>query len=207
MWSDVLPLAVAMMAGPQIISALVFITAKDPVRVSLAYIGGITLATVVGVYAAFLIFRFLFPGVNVANTGTQAGASFIEILLVLALIGLSIWSFMGRKTSKPPEWLNNLAGKNQREAFRLGWLVIWLMPTDVLIILTAGIHLARGQQGMAAVIPFIFTVALIAALPLLSYLLFRSQMHQAMPGIRRWIDSNGWLINIFVYVLFIFIIL
>src|SRR5688572_24293175 len=126
MWSDVLPLAIAMMAGPQIISALVFITTEKPVKVSLAYIGGIALATTLGVYAVFLLFRFVFPDINVPDSGANSGASLIEVLLVAALAFLAIRSYTNRADSKPPEWLNKLTESTPGRAFKLGLLVIWL---------------------------------------------------------------------------------
>ena len=34
----ILPLAITMMAGPQILSAIIFVTGSEPVKVSLAYV-------------------------------------------------------------------------------------------------------------------------------------------------------------------------
>jgi hypothetical protein len=48
---------------------------------------------------------------------------------------------------------------------------------------------------------------LIAALPVLSYLLFRRRAQQVMPKVRDWMNTNSWLVNIIVYVVFIFLIL
>ncbi|MFI0417580.1 hypothetical protein [Spongiactinospora sp. 9N601] len=49
---QVLPLAVTMVAGPQIMSAIILLTHRQVVRVPLAYLAGVTIATVAGVALA-----------------------------------------------------------------------------------------------------------------------------------------------------------
>ncbi|MDW6058357.1 GAP family protein [Streptomyces sp. FXJ1.4098] len=46
---QILPLAVTMMAGPQIVAAVILVTAPRPVRVSLAFLLGVAVATAAGV--------------------------------------------------------------------------------------------------------------------------------------------------------------
>jgi hypothetical protein len=48
---------------------------------------------------------------------------------------------------------------------------------------------------------------LIAALPLLGYLLFHRRARTAMPKVRDWMNSHAWLVNIIVYCIFIVLIL
>ena len=51
----VLPLAITMMLGPQIMSDIIFVTAPKPVRISLAFVAGVAIAATVGV----IIMRFV----------------------------------------------------------------------------------------------------------------------------------------------------
>ena len=48
---------------------------------------------------------------------------------------------------------------------------------------------------------------LIAALPLLAYVLFHRRAVRAMPSVRDWINGNAWLLNIIVCLIFIALIL
>jgi hypothetical protein len=48
---------------------------------------------------------------------------------------------------------------------------------------------------------------LVAALPLLLYLLFHRRAQRLMPKVRDWMNTNSWLVNIIVYVVFILLIL
>jgi len=41
----------------------------------------------------------------------------------------------------------------------------------------------------------------------LSYLLFRSRAKVLMPKVRDWMNTNSWLVNIIVYIVFILLIL
>ncbi|MBV9454527.1 MAG: GAP family protein [Rubrobacter sp.] len=82
-----------------------------------------------------------------------------------------------------------------------------LFPSDVIILLTVGVNLEHDDLGLGAVLPFIAATTLIAALPLLLYLLFYSRAHRLMPQVRGWMNTHSWLANIIVCVIFIALIL
>ena len=63
-----------------------------------------------------------------------------------------------------------------------------------------------GNRDLASV-PFVAATILIAALPVLSYLLFRRRAQRVMPKVRDWMNANSWLVNIIVYIVFILLIL
>jgi small neutral amino acid transporter SnatA (MarC family) len=46
---QILPLAITMMAGPQIMAAIIFVTAPKALRVSVPFLAGVAIATTVGV--------------------------------------------------------------------------------------------------------------------------------------------------------------
>jgi heme A synthase len=58
-----------------------------------------------------------------------------------------------------------------------------------------------------AALPFIGATILVAALPLLAFLLFHRRAKRAMPAVRDWTNSHSWLVNIIVCVVFIVLIL
>ena len=51
MSSAILPLAITMMAGPQIMSAIIFVTSEQALKNSTAFVGGVLVATTIGVAA------------------------------------------------------------------------------------------------------------------------------------------------------------
>ena len=78
---------------------------------------------------------------------------------------------------------------------------------DLVILVTVGINLAQQNASLLGAVPFVAATIFIAALPVLSYLLFRRRAQQVMPKVRDWMNTHSWLVNIIVYVVFIVLIL
>jgi hypothetical protein len=204
----ILPLAITMMAGPQILSAIIFVSRDDAVPISLAFLAGVLAATAAGVLIMSLLASAFHGRVGLGDPGDSGSTgNVIQIALVALLIAASFRSYRGRRTSEPPKWLGKLQHINTRGALTTGALLILLMPSDVVILLTVGTHLETTGESFTAALPFIGATALIAALPLLVYLLFGSRARRAMPKVRNWMNTHSWLINIGVYCLFIALIL
>jgi Sap, sulfolipid-1-addressing protein len=194
-----------MMAGPQILSAIIFVTGNQPVRVSLAYVAGVALAAVVSV-----LFWYLLAGaLNLSGSASQPSTAghIVSLVLVGLLILASIKAFLGRETAEPPKWLGSLQDAGWQHAFRLGVLLILLMPSDLVIAATSGAHLQSEGHAYSDALPFIGLTALIAALPIIFFLLFRRRASVAMPKVRDWMNANSAFVNIAVYVIFIVLIL
>lgn len=204
----ILPLAITMMAGPQIMAAIIFVTTPKPLRTSGGFVLGVAIATTVGVLIALGIASLLGSGVSLGDSSDKgSNGNIIQYLLVGALAALAVKNYLGRETVEPPRWLGTLMGADPRQAFKTGLLVILLMPSDVIIMLAVGVNLAQKDLGLVAALPFIGATVLIAALPLLLYLLFRRRAQRLMPKVRDWMNSNSWLVNIIVCVVFIVLIL
>ena len=92
-------------------------------------------------------------------------------------------------------------------ALRTGLPVIFFMPSDIIVMLTGATNLEQNGDSLGAAVPFVLLTPLIAALPLLGYLLFHRRAVHAMPKLRDWMNSNSWLVNIIVCVIFIILII
>ncbi|MGH3239802.1 MAG: GAP family protein [Spirillospora sp.] len=205
---EVLPLAVTMMVGPQIMSAIVLVTARHAERASLAFLLGVTAAVAAGVSVSRGVFALLGNGVSLGDPSSAGSAgTIIQVVLVALLLAAAVKSYVKRETAKPPRWLGTLMDAGPRRAFEIGLLVILLMPSDIMVMLTVGAHLEQRDLGLAAALPFLAATVLIAALPLLTLLLFRKRMNRAMPRVREWMNTHSWLVNIAAYVIFILLIL
>src|SRR5215210_5875732 len=163
----VIPLAITMNAGPQIMSAIIFVTAPKALKLSAYFITGVVIAV----------------GVGVTVTYTLA-----------TLLGGSIS-------------LGDMQNAGPRTAFLAGLLLLSVFPSDFIVLMTVGINLAQQNASLLSALPFVAATILIAALPALSYLLFRRRAERAMPKVRDWMNTNSWLVNIIVYVIFILLIL
>jgi hypothetical protein len=85
--------------------------------------------------------------------------------------------------------------------------VILLMPSDVIVSLTVGVNLTQNNAGLLAALPFIVATVLVAALPLLLYLLCYRRAQRLAPKIRDWMNGHSWLVNIIVCGVYIVLIL
>jgi hypothetical protein len=204
----VIPLAITMNAGPQIMSALIFVTATKPLKLSAYFLGGVVIAVTVGVTVTYTLATVLGNSVSLGDSSDSGSiGNIIQYVLVGLLVLLSIKSYVGRETSEPPRWLGAMQNAKPRTAFMAGLLLLSVFPSDFVVLMTVGINLAQNDASLLAAVPFMAATILIAALPVLSYLLFRRRAELAMPKVRDWMNTHRWLINIIVYVVFIVLIL
>ena len=204
---DILPLAIAMMAGPQIMSAIIFVTTSKPVKVSVSFIAAVAIAVTVGVLITRTLTALLG---NIVSLGDSSNAGslghIIQYLLVGLLIALAVKNYVNRETVEPPQWLGRLMSADWKTAVKTGLLLILLFPSDLIILLTVGVNLEHNDLGPVGALPFIAATTLIGALPLLAYLLFHSRAQRVMPQVRDWMNTHSWLVNIIVCVIFVVLI-
>ena len=204
----VLPLAITMNAGPQIMSALIFVTAAKPLKLSAYFIAGVVIAVTAGVTVTFGIASLLGNSVSLGDSSDSGSlGNIIQYVLAGLLVFASIRSYLTRATSEPPRWLGAMQNAKPRQAFLAGLLLLSVFPSDFVVLMTVGVNLAQSNSSLLGALPFVATTILIAALPMLSYLLFRRRAEVAMPKVRDWMNTNSWLVNIIVYIVFILLIL
>ena len=204
----VLPLAITMNAGPQIMSAIIFITASKPLRLSAYFLAGVVIAVTAGVTITYTLATTLGNSISLGDPSNSGSlGNIIQYLLVGLLVFLSIKNYVGRESIEPPGWLGALQNAKPRTAFTTGLLLLSVFPSDFVVLMTVGVNLAQNDASLLGAVPFVLATILIAALPALSYLLFRRRAERAMPKVRDWMNTHSWLVNIFVYVIFILLIL
>jgi Sap, sulfolipid-1-addressing protein len=203
----VLPLAITMNAGPQIMSALIFVTASKPIKLSAYFLTGVVIAVTAGVTITFGIASVFGNGISLGDSSDSGSVgNIIQYLLVGLLVVASIRSYLTRKTSEPPRWLGAMQNAEPRQAFLAGLLLLSVFPSDFVVLMTVGVNLVQKDASLLHALPFVAATILIAALPMLSYLLFRRRAEVLMPKLRDWMNTNSWLVNIIVYIVFILLI-
>jgi hypothetical protein len=179
-----------------------------PLKTSASFIVGVAIATTVGVAIAHALASLLDNSVSLGDSSDNGSTGhIIQYLLVGLLVALAVKNYVRRETVEPPKWLGTLMSADSRKALMIGLLVILVMPSDIIIMLTVGANLAQNNARLLAALPFIAATVLVAALPLLLYLLFQRRAQGLMPKVRDWMNANSWLVNIIVCVVFIILIL
>ena len=202
--TDILPLAITMMAGPQIMSAIIFVTHQRAVRMSLAFIAGAAIGVTLGVIVTTNLASLLSLG-DPDDKGSTGNV--IQYVLVALLIAAAIRNAVKRTAIEPPKWLGALMEADAKKAFTLGLMLLTIFPSDAVVLFTVGTNLEHNGHSVVDALPFIGLVVLIAALPLLAFLLFHKRAVRAMPKVRDWMNGNSWIINIIVCLIFLVLIL
>ena len=95
----VIPLAITMNAGPQIMSALIFVTANKPLKLSAYFLGGVVIAVTVGVTVTYTLANLLGNSVSLGDSSNSGSlGNIIQYLLVGLLIFQVAWRAAKRQT-------------------------------------------------------------------------------------------------------------
>lgn len=197
----VLPLAIVMVAGPQIISAVFLATSENWKKNSAAFLAGVLLTVTFFVTAAFVLVRLVFDAAGESHETTTGRWIDVAILLLLALAGTH--TFLTRKTSKPPKWMGALETATPKMSFRLGLLLLGVFPTDLVTSFAVGSHLARDGNPWWYCLPFVLLTLFFEALPALLVLVLGKRAAVILPKVRDWMNSNSWIVSEVVIVFFV----
>jgi Sap, sulfolipid-1-addressing protein len=191
----ILPLAVVMVAGPQILSAVFLATSENWARTSAAFVLGASLSITLFVTAAY----YLLDGAS--DEGASKDALYVIVLVLL--VAAAIRTFLRRKTAKPPKWMSTLQTASTRFSFRLGFLLLGVFPTDIVTSVAVGSYLAAQGDPWREALPFIGLTLLLLAIPALTVLAFGERAEAFLPKARDWMNTHSWLVNEVVLAFFI----
>jgi pilus assembly protein TadC len=194
------PLALIMVMGPQILTAIFLVTSKEPVKNSVAMLVGVVVAAAISIGIWFGLVDLIGIEPKDESGGPSAADWVVAGLLALAAIHV----FMTRGTAETPKWMTGLQEAEPKRAFTLAFLLILLMPTDIVAVISTVNYLHDNSLNALHGWPLVAATTLLMALPILCYLLLGRRAREAMPGIRDWLTTNAWLVNLVVILYFIY---
>ena len=199
---QILPLALIMVMGPQILTAIFLVTSREPVKNSAALLVGVVLAASL----SLLVWKGIVEaiGLHPPDASSPGTGDYITAAL---LAGLAVHVWLGRGTAEVPKWMTSLQEAKPKKAFTLGFLLILLMPTDIIAVVSTANYLHDNHLDVLHGWPLVAATTVLMALPILGYLLLGKRARAAMPGIREWLTTHSWLVNLVVIVYFIYQIL
>ncbi|MEV0722091.1 GAP family protein [Micromonospora purpureochromogenes] len=200
----VLPLAVVMVAGTQLVAAVFLASGDRPRQASLGFLAGAAVVVVAGTMTAWLVTR------RVTGLAEDVGAGPREEIrtaigqVVLALlVALAVVVFLRRHSKGQPAWMSRLQHAGPWSAFRIGLLIMVVMPVDDLTMATVGANVVRYDLPWWHLVPFVLLTLLLLALPLLALLLLGRRAERALPRMRDWADHHSWIVSEIVVAFFI----
>jgi hypothetical protein len=190
----VLPMAFVMVAGPQIVTAILLATSVDPRRASVFFLIGAAIGTGVGVGAAYLL-TGQFTQHAAPSVGDDQVKRVVEFAIVILLLILAWRVFQGRHNTDPPKWMAKLQTATPEFALKVGVFMFLVMPSDLMGNLTVGAHLAHIKAGWGACLLFVALTVLMAATPLLVLIGLGDRAATVLPRIRDWTTAHSWMVS------------
>jgi len=190
-----LPMAFVMIAGPQFLSAIFLVTSENWRRNSLAYLAGASLSITAIVSIAFL------AQIGAVHGGVDKDWIYIVILVLLVF---AAWhTFAKRSESEPPKWMGKLQTASPGFAFKLGFLLLGVFPTDILTSFAVGSYLSSHGDPWWHFLPFLALTLFLLATPLILVVAGGQRARAFLPKARDWMNDNSWVVSEVVIVFFI----
>ncbi len=196
----VLPLAFVMVAGPQIITAVLLATSENWRKNSAAFLAGVLLTVTFFVTAAYLIVKQV---KSAAGESERSSGRAVDVVILLLLLVAAVFVFRGRKTAEPPKWMGKLLTATPKASFKLGLLLLGVFPTDIITSFAVGSYLATNGDPWWYCLSFVFATLLLAALPVILVLVGGKRAEVFLPKARDWMTANSWIVSEIVIALFI----
>ncbi len=202
----VLPMAFVMVAGPQIVTAILLATGQRPRRDSAFFLLGAGAATSLGVTAAYGLVGLL-RGRGAPLRGDAGMARAIDLAIVGLLVLLALKVFLDRTRSEPPRWMSKLETATPFFALKIGVLLFLVLPGDLISMFTVGAYLAHHGAPWWGGLLFVASTLVLAGLPLLLLLSLGKRARGLLPEARRWMTGNSWIVSEVVIAFFLWMIL
>lgn len=200
----VLPMAVVMVAGPQIVTAILLATSERARRDSAFFLLGAGAAVTAGVSAAYWLSRT----VKIRALPAGAGATRAIDLAIVGLLLFLAWRVLReRRRAQPPHWMAKLETASPSFALRLGLLLFLLSPSDIVAMATVGAYVAHHDQPWWHCLPFAALTVVLAGLPLVLLLALGRKGARILPAARSWMTRNSWVVSEVVIAFFLAMVL
>ncbi|MCZ7377661.1 GAP family protein [Micromonospora sp. WMMC250] len=200
----ILPLAVVMVAGSQLVVAVFLASSNRPRAASLGFLGGAGLVVTAGVTVSWLLTRWV--GGLAADASAVAGkvdrGPAIDLVVLVLLVCLAVVVWVRRNRSGPPRWLGSIERAEPRQAMRLGALLFVVTPTDDLTMAAVGASVARHNLPWWHLVPFVLLTVFLLAVPLLALLLLGDRAARTLARMREWAEGHAWIVNEIVIAFF-----
>ena len=188
--SIVLPMAFVMVAGPQIVTAILLATATRPRRDSAFFLLGAGVATFIGVTASYFLTGVLQRRGETPLDGNAPVERAIEVAIIALLVFLAWKVSRERGRSQPPRWMAKLESATPLFALRIGLILFLCLPGDLISMLTVGAYLAHHGAPWWHGLVFVSVTVALAAVPLLLLLSLGTRGRVAAAGRPRLDDEE-----------------
>lgn len=179
------PLAVVMVTGPQILTAMIFATKPNRVSLTLRYLLGAVIGMLAVIGIAF------FTGFTISNSFTLPGVIKWTVIALLALA--MVTTLLGQRGNT--EEAASETTKRQPNPIILGMFLLGVFPTDLLTNLAVGASLSERDQPIGYLILFLAITLAFLLIPLGVVAVMGSRADTVLAAISRFIRRYSWVLT------------
>jgi Sap, sulfolipid-1-addressing protein len=196
-WGSVLatliPLALVVAVSPlSVIPAVLVLQTPRPRPTGLAFLGGWLL----GLAALTAVFVVSSDALGALRKSPPAWASWLRVVLGLALIGYGIYEWLTRRRhTESPKWMRPFTTLTPARAGLTGLVLVVIRVEVLTMCALAGLAIGGSGLGMSAnwIIAAIFVVvaASTVAIPVLAYAAAGDRLNEPMARLKNWMERNN----------------
>lgn len=190
---DLLPLAVGVALSPiPIVAAILMILSRNAsgsaIGFAVGWVGGIAVATTV-----LVLLSGALGGSGDREPSTAA--SWIKIVLGVAMVALAGKQWSQRADSEPPGWMRAIDELTTVKALGLGALLSAVNPKNLLLCVSAGVtigsaDLSAGEKAVAIAVFTVLAAASVLAV-VLGYAVAADRLRHTLDTTRQWLQANN----------------
>jgi hypothetical protein len=200
-FAELLPLALVMVIGPQIVTSVFLATSVRWAANSAAFVAGGAVAITAVVTVVYLLANA--AGADGGDTRSGDLRRVIDWVVLALILVLIVRVYVTRRRSETPRWMGRLHEANPRFSFRLALTLLGVFPTDIATSIAVGLWLAHAGAPWWQALPFVALTLILLAAPALAVLTLGKRSAVVLPRTRDWMNAHAWLINELVLCFFV----
>lgn len=190
--TELFGIAMAIALSPlAIMPAILMLSTARPKVTGWTFLGG-WLAGLLALTGAFS----LLAGIIEFYQGTPIWASWLRLLLGVALVAFGVKKWLSRKNAAgSPEWMAQIASYDGGQALKTGLLLTAANPKVLVFCAAAGMAIGSSELGLGAgvwlSVAFALTAAATVILPVVAYAVSGEAMAGPLERLKRWLERNN----------------
>ena len=204
---EILPLAVALAAGPlPVIAIMLILVSEDAKAKGVGFVFGRLAGLALIVAAGLVIFTLIDDPALAHRDHPRPGMSVARIVIGVLLIGLAYRMWRRRnEPARPSALTRRVDGLTAKSSVGLGLLVSVVDPASISLGFLSGVDIAAARLPVPAAVlvaaAFVAVSTVTITVPLAAYLAGGQAVRDRLVGVKAWLQSNEKAVMMVLFLL------
>jgi hypothetical protein len=204
---EILPLAVALAAGPlPVIAIMLILVSEDAKAKGVGFVFGRLTGLALIVAAGLVIFTLIDDPALAHRDHPRPGMSVARIVIGVLLIGLAYRMWRRRnEPARPSALTRRVDGLTAKSSVGLGLLVSVVDPASISLGFLSGVDIAAARLPVPAAVlvaaAFVAVSTVTITVPLAAYLAGGQAVRDRLVGVKAWLQSNEKAVMMVLFLL------